>query len=44
MTSTVLHSVTPKVTLVYLDEDSWLNFKHFEFDVTLGYPRRSLNK
>lgn len=44
VTSTVLHSETPKVILVYLDEDRWLNFKHFDFEVPLGYPRGSLSK
>lgn len=36
-----LYSKIPK--LLYLDEDGRFNFKHFEFEVPLGYPSGNLN-
>lgn len=38
-----LYSKIPQ-NLVYLDEGSRFSFKHFEFEVPLGYPRGNLSK
>lgn len=39
-----LYSKIPQSTVVYLDEDNRFNFKHFEFEMPLGYPRGNLSK
>ena len=34
----------PKSVVVYLDEDNSFYFRHFEFEVPLGYRRGNPNK
>lgn len=42
--SCCLYSEISEPTVVYLDEDNWLKFKHFEFEASLVYSKENLNK
>lgn len=35
-----LDSEISEPTAIYLDEDNWFNFKHFEFEASLGLLKR----
>lgn len=38
-----LYSKISEPTVVFIDEDNWFNFKHLEFEASLGYSKENPN-